>query len=169
MNHSRPYLAPPDVGLDVLHVDESLLIVNKPSGLLSVPGRGAGKDDCLVSRVQAVYPDALSVHRLDMETSGLIVLARSKEMHRCLSILFQDRLVEKSYVAVIDVQWHKRVAKSTCHSLPTGPTARCRKLITRSANRRSPVIAYSPAMPPTTAREWHWSLKPAARTSCAYT
>lgn len=99
---SQPYVAPPDGGLDVLYIDESLLVVNKPSGLLSVPGRGIGKDDCLASRVQAIYPDALIVHRLDMETSGLIVLARSKEMHRALSILFQERLVEKCYVAVVD-------------------------------------------------------------------
>jgi tRNA pseudouridine32 synthase/23S rRNA pseudouridine746 synthase len=98
----RPYIAPPDRGLDIIHVDDALLVVNKPSGLLSVPGRGAGKEDCLVSRVQAVYPEALSVHRLDMETSGLMVLARSKEMHRALSILFQNRQVEKRYVAVVD-------------------------------------------------------------------
>jgi len=98
----QPYVAPPDTGLDVLYVDESLLVVNKPSGLLSVPGRGIGKDDCLANRVQAVYPDALTVHRLDMETSGLMVLARNKEMHRSLSILFQNRQVEKRYVAVVD-------------------------------------------------------------------
>ena len=100
--NSRPYVAPPDSGLDLLHIDDALLVVNKPSGLLSVPGRGVGKDDCLVSRVQAVYPEVLSVHRLDMETSGLMVLARSKEMHRALSILFQNRQVEKRYVAVVD-------------------------------------------------------------------
>jgi tRNA pseudouridine32 synthase/23S rRNA pseudouridine746 synthase len=99
---SSPYEAPPDCGLDVLYIDESLLVINKASGLLSVPGRGAGKDDCLASRVQSAYPDALIVHRLDMETSGLIVLARSKEMHRALSILFQDRQVSKRYVAVVD-------------------------------------------------------------------
>lgn len=98
----RPYVAPPDNGLDILYIDDSLLVVNKPSGLLSVPGRGAGKDDSLTSRVQAVYPEALTVHRLDMETSGLMVLARSKEMHRSLSILFQNRQVQKHYIAVVD-------------------------------------------------------------------
>lgn len=102
MTSTSPYAAPPDCGLDLIHIDESLLVVNKPSGLLSVPGRGAGKDDCLASRVQAVYPDALVVHRLDMETSGLLVLARSKEMHRALSILFQNRQVEKYYVAIVN-------------------------------------------------------------------
>ena len=105
--NSRPYVAPPDSGLDLLHIDDALLVVNKPSGLLSVPGRGVGKDDCLVSRVQAVYPEVLSVHRLDMETSGLMVLARSKEMHRALSILFQNREVEKRYVAVVDGELEK--------------------------------------------------------------
>lgn len=97
-----PYVAPPDNGLDLVHVDASLLVVNKPSGLLSVPGRGIGKEDCLASRVQAVYPEALVVHRLDMETSGLMVLARNRETHRSLSILFEKRLVEKHYVAVVD-------------------------------------------------------------------
>ncbi len=96
------YVAPPDEGLEYLHADAALLVVDKPSGLLSVPGRGPGKDDCLVARVQADYPDALTVHRLDMETSGLMVLARGKEMHRRLSILFQDRQVDKRYVAVVD-------------------------------------------------------------------
>lgn len=98
------YCAPPNEGIDYLYADAALLVVDKPSGLLSVPGRGPGKDDCLVARVHADYPDALSVHRLDMETSGLMVLARSKEMHRSLSILFQERQVEKRYVAVVDGQ-----------------------------------------------------------------
>lgn len=97
----RPYIAPADCGLDLIYLDNDLLVVNKPSGLLSVPGRGIEKQDCLVARVQASYPEALIVHRLDMETSGLIVLARNKEMHRLLSILFQNRLVDKRYVAVV--------------------------------------------------------------------
>lgn len=99
-----PYRAPPNEGITYLYADAALLVVDKPSGLLSVPGRGPGKDDCLVARVHADYPDALSVHRLDMETSGLMVLARGKEMHRHLSILFQERQVEKRYVAVVDGQ-----------------------------------------------------------------
>ncbi|HRE17905.1 MAG TPA: pseudouridine synthase, partial [Rhodocyclaceae bacterium] len=67
---------PPYTPLEILHVDDALLVLNKPSGLLSVPGRGEGKQDCLASRVQALYPEALTVHRLDMSTSGLIVIAR---------------------------------------------------------------------------------------------
>ena len=89
-------------GFTLIHADSSLLVVNKPSGLLSVPGRGSEKHDCLISRVQVEYPDALIVHRLDCDTSGLLVLARGKDMHRRLSILFQDRQVDKRYVALVD-------------------------------------------------------------------
>lgn len=95
------YCPPPDSGLSVIHVDDDLLVVDKPAGLLSVPGRGAGMDDCLVARVQAEYPDALAVHRLDMSTSGLLVLARGEEMHRRLSRFFRERQIEKRYVAVV--------------------------------------------------------------------
>jgi tRNA pseudouridine32 synthase/23S rRNA pseudouridine746 synthase len=87
--------------LDYLHVDASMLVVAKPGGLLSVPGRGADKADCLIARVQLDFSDALIVHRLDMETSGLIVLARNPAAHRRLSIMFQEREVQKSYVAVV--------------------------------------------------------------------
>ena len=79
------YLPPPDTGLSIVFADDSLVVVDKPAGLLSVPGRGEGMADCLVSRVQATFPDALSVHRLDMATSGLLILARGEEMHRQLS------------------------------------------------------------------------------------
>jgi len=96
---SSEYQPPAHHGLDILHQDESLLVLNKPSGLLSVPGRGADKQDSLATRVQAEYSDALIVHRLDMETSGLLVMARGKAMHRQLSMLFQDRRVEKCYQA----------------------------------------------------------------------
>ncbi len=89
-------------GFSLVFADRSLIVVNKPTRLLSVPGRGPDKQDCLVSRIQTEFPDALIVHRLDYDTSGLIVLARGKEMHRALSIRFQDRQVSKRYVAVID-------------------------------------------------------------------
>ena len=88
-------------GYCLIHADPSLLVVNKPSGLLSVPGRGADKQDCLIARVQADYPDALIVHRLDFDTSGLLVVARGKAVHRELSILFAQRAVAKRYVAVV--------------------------------------------------------------------
>ena len=85
----------------LVHVDPSLIVADKPTRLLSVPGRGPDKQDCLIHRIQAEFPDALIVHRLDYDTSGLIVLARGKAVHRALSILFQDRRVEKRYVAII--------------------------------------------------------------------
>ncbi|MBS1141239.1 MAG: ribosomal large subunit pseudouridine synthase [Proteobacteria bacterium] len=96
------YSPPPNEGLSVIHAEAGLIVVDKPAGLLSVPGRGEGKEDCLVARVQMEYPDALTVHRLDMDTSGLLLLARGGEMHRQLSRLFQDRQVSKRYVAVVD-------------------------------------------------------------------
>jgi len=98
----RHYIPPPDTGLAILYVDEYLLVVDKPAGLLSVPGRGEGKEDCLASRVEAIFADALIVHRLDMDTSGLLLMARGKEMQGALSRLFRERLVDKRYVAVVD-------------------------------------------------------------------
>jgi tRNA pseudouridine32 synthase/23S rRNA pseudouridine746 synthase len=95
------YHPPQDSGLDLVYSDDALLMVNKPAGLLSVPGRGNDKRDSLSTRVQNAFPDAFSVHRLDMNTSGLLVFARSKEMHRALSRLFRERHVEKRYVAVV--------------------------------------------------------------------
>ena len=90
-----------DQGPDILYVDASVLVVNKPAGLLSVPGRGEDKQDCLERRLQAPFPDALTVHRLDMHTSGLLVLARGKKMQRRLSLLFANRQVDKRYLAVV--------------------------------------------------------------------
>ncbi len=89
---------------DLIYEDSALLVFNKPSGLLSVPGKGPEKADCLRTRVQQVYPEALTVHRLDMSTSGILLMARSAELHRKLSIAFQDREVQKRYIAVVDGQ-----------------------------------------------------------------
>jgi tRNA pseudouridine32 synthase/23S rRNA pseudouridine746 synthase len=83
------------------YVDDYLLVVMKPAGLLSVPGRGADKEDCLLSRVRGQYPDALIVHRLDMATSGLLVLARNDAAHRALSRMFALRQVQKRYLALL--------------------------------------------------------------------
>jgi tRNA pseudouridine32 synthase / 23S rRNA pseudouridine746 synthase len=87
---------------DLIYEDNALLVFNKPSGLLSVPGKGPEKADCLRTRVQQVYPEALTVHRLDMSTSGILLMARSVALHRTLSIAFQDREVHKRYIAVVD-------------------------------------------------------------------
>lgn len=103
-NTLQAYQPPPDEGLRLIFEDQDLLVLDKPSGLLSVPGRGPEKADCLISRVQQRFPDALIVHRLDMETSGLIVMARSAAIHRQLSMLFEQRAVSKRYLAVVDGQ-----------------------------------------------------------------
>ena len=87
---------------DLIYEDNALLVFNKPSGLLSVPGKGPEKADCLRTRVQQVYPEALTVHRLDMSTSGILLMARSAALHRTLSVAFADREVHKRYIAVVD-------------------------------------------------------------------
>jgi tRNA pseudouridine32 synthase/23S rRNA pseudouridine746 synthase len=100
--HHLTYNPPCNSGLDLVYCDDSLLIVNKPAGLLSVPGRGADKADNLTTRVQNEFSGSFSVHRLDMGTSGLLVFARSKDMHRRLSLLFREHRVNKRYVAVVE-------------------------------------------------------------------
>jgi tRNA pseudouridine32 synthase / 23S rRNA pseudouridine746 synthase len=97
-----PYTPPPDRGLEILYVDDALIVVAKPAGLLSVPGRGADKADCLISRLQAKFADALAVHRLDMSTSGLLLVARGPAMHSALSRLFRERQVHKRYLAEVE-------------------------------------------------------------------
>ena len=88
--------------LAVVHDDAACIIIVKPGGLLSVPGRGEHMQDCVASRVQALFSDALVVHRLDMATSGLMLFARGKAAQRTLSLAFAQREVHKRYVAVVD-------------------------------------------------------------------
>ena len=84
-----------------VHCSEALLVVDKPSGLPAVPGRGAHLQDCVASRVQAEFADALVVHRLDMATSGLMLMARGQAAQRALNDAFARRAVDKRYVAVV--------------------------------------------------------------------
>ncbi|HHX35028.1 MAG TPA: RluA family pseudouridine synthase [Gammaproteobacteria bacterium] len=87
--------------IEIIYADAYLLVVNKPTLLLSVPGRAADNKDCLITRLQENgYPDALIVHRLDWETTGLMILARNADVHRELSRQFQDREVAKRYTAL---------------------------------------------------------------------
>lgn len=88
--------------LEIIYSDAAFLAVNKPTHLLSVPGRGPDKQDCLYHRVLERFPDALMVHRLDMDTSGLVLFARSPEAQRNLSLLFEKREISKTYVALIE-------------------------------------------------------------------
>jgi tRNA pseudouridine32 synthase/23S rRNA pseudouridine746 synthase len=88
-------------GLPLLYADDRLVAVDKPAGMLSVPGRGADKADCAARRVQQAFGDALVVHRLDMGTSGILVFGRGAEAQRWLSRSFAERAVSKRYLAVV--------------------------------------------------------------------
>ena len=88
--------------MDALYEDADLLVFDKPAGLLCVPGRGADKQDCLSTRAQHRWPGALIVHRLDMSTSGLVLMARSPEIQRALGDAFAAQQVWKRYEAVVD-------------------------------------------------------------------
>lgn len=93
---------PPGGPLDILHEDAQLLAVNKPPGLLSVPGKGAHLADCLLTRVREAFPDALLVHRLDRDTSGVIVFALTAHAQRHLGLQFEKRMTRKTYVARLE-------------------------------------------------------------------
>ena len=107
--------APPDVPLAVLHEDHEIVVVDKPAGLLSVPGRGAHLSDCLLSRVQAAFPTALLVHRLDRDTSGVMVFGLTPHAQRNLSMQFEKRRVKKTYVARV---WGEMAGKTGTVDLP---------------------------------------------------
>jgi len=122
---------PPDTPLEVLHADHAVIVVVKPPGLLSVPGRGPELADCLLARLQAAFPEALLVHRLDRDTSGVIVFAADPAAQRHLGLQFEKRQVRKGYVArvwgtpatdagTIDlpltVDWPNRPRQMVCHA-----------------------------------------------------
>ena len=92
---------PPQDPLEVIHEDAELLLVNKPHGLLSVPGKGEHLADCLIARVQKAFPTALLVHRLDRDTSGVMVFALTKAAQRHLGLQFEKRHTKKTYVALV--------------------------------------------------------------------
>ncbi|WP_375260646.1 RluA family pseudouridine synthase [Palleronia sp.] len=94
-----PDYDPPTDPLDLLHVDDDLLAVVKPDRLLSVPGKGPALADCLIARLQAAYPDVLLVHRLDRDTSGVMIFARNAKAQRHLGLQFEKRHTKKRYVA----------------------------------------------------------------------
>ena len=122
--------APPDAPLRILHADEALVVADKPAGLLSVPGRGADKADCLIARLEVDFPGVLLVHRLDRDTSGVIVFARTPQAQAHLGRQFEARSVEKRYHArVVGVpeapsgqvdlplalDWPNRPRQMVCH------------------------------------------------------
>ena len=122
--------SPPSGPLDILYDDHALLAVNKPAGLLSVPGRGAHLADCLITRIQDTFPTALLVHRLDRDTSGVMVFALTPHAQRALGLQFEKRQTRKTYVArvwgqvtekagTVDlpliVDWPNRPLQKVCH------------------------------------------------------
>lgn len=121
---------PPTEPLDILHADHEILIVNKPSGLLSVPGKGEHLADCLIARIQVAFPQALLVHRLDRDTSGVMVFALTPHAQRHIGLQFEKRQTKKTYVArvagrlepktgTVDlpliVDWPNRPKQMVCH------------------------------------------------------
>ncbi|MDC0505015.1 RluA family pseudouridine synthase [Amylibacter sp.] len=96
----KPFVyEPPKTPLDILYIDEDVLVVNKPSGLLTVPGKELKHHDSLELRVKIEYPNSFLVHRLDMDTSGVIIFALSKSTQRSLNLQFEKRIVKKLYEA----------------------------------------------------------------------
>ena len=122
--------SPPTDPLVILHDDADVIAVDKPAGLLSVPGRGEHLADCLITRVQKVFPHALLVHRLDRDTSGVMIFGLNPHAQRTLSTQFQERQTKKMYVArvwgvpeekmgMVDlpliVDWPNRPLQMVCH------------------------------------------------------
>jgi len=97
----KPYNPPPADTLKTLHVDEWIVVCDKPSGLLSVPGRGPEKAVCAASLLSERHGPVLTVHRLDMDTSGIMIYARTKDCQRTLSRAFEKRQIDKMYEALI--------------------------------------------------------------------
>ena len=107
--------SPPQGPLVVLHQDHEVVLVDKPAGLLSVPGKGEGLADCLIARVQAVFPDALLVHRLDRDTSGVMIFALTPHAQRHMGLQFENRQTKKTYVARV---WGEMAGREGTVDLP---------------------------------------------------
>lgn len=122
--------SPPQEPLIILHEDHEIVAIDKPAGLLSVPGRGAELADCLLTRLQAIHPQALLVHRLDRDTSGVMVFALTPHAQRHLSMQFETKQTRKTYQARLDgvlkpregtvdlpliVDWENRPRQMVCH------------------------------------------------------
>ncbi|SLN35867.1 RluA family pseudouridine synthase [Pseudooctadecabacter jejudonensis] len=144
--------APPMDPLEVIHHDHEILIVNKPSGLLSVPGRGDHLADCLLSRVQDAFPTALLIHRLDRDTSGVMVFALTPHAQRHIGLQFEKRQTKKTYVArvlghlqpktgTVDlpliVDWPNRPKQMVCHE--TGKPAQTDWRVLKASDAESRV------------------------------
>jgi tRNA pseudouridine32 synthase / 23S rRNA pseudouridine746 synthase len=107
--------APPQDPLVILHHDHEVILVDKPSGLLSVPGKGPHLADCLIARAKAVFPQALLVHRLDRDTSGVMIFALTPHAQRHLGLQFENRQTKKTYVARV---WGRIAERTGTVDLP---------------------------------------------------
>ncbi len=136
---------PPHDPLDVVHADHEILILNKPAGLLSVPGKGPELADCLMARAKDAFPQALLIHRLDRDTSGVMVFALTPHAQRHIGLQFEKRMTKKTYVArvwgvlepktgTVDlpliVDWENRPRQMVCHE--TGKSAQTDWRVLRS-------------------------------------
>jgi tRNA pseudouridine32 synthase/23S rRNA pseudouridine746 synthase len=143
---------PPSGPLDIIHADHELISVNKPSGLLSVPGKGEHLADCLIARVQAAFPGALLVHRLDRDTSGVMIFAATPHAQRHLGLQFEKRQTKKAYIArvfgrlepktgTVDlpliVDWPNRPLQMVCHE--TGKEAQTDWKVLKATDEESRV------------------------------
>ena len=143
---------PPSDPLDIIHADHELISVNKPSGLLSVPGKREHLADCLIARVQAAFPGALLVHRLDRDTSGVMIFAATPHAQRHLGLQFEKRQTKKAYIArvfgrlepktgTVDlpliVDWPNRPLQMVCHE--TGKEAQTDWKVLKATDEESRV------------------------------
>ncbi|WP_093321969.1 bifunctional tRNA pseudouridine(32) synthase/23S rRNA pseudouridine(746) synthase RluA [Thorsellia anophelis] len=151
-----PYNPPIEPWLNVIHVDDDIIVVNKPSGLLSVPGRLEEHHDSIMTRIQNSYPQAESVHRLDMATSGIMVVALTKHSERDLKRQFRERIPRKMYQAkvygvikndegLIDLplicDWDYRPKQKVCFE--TGKPAQTHyKVVSRNTDNTTNVALY---------------------------
>ncbi|MEE9453748.1 MAG: RluA family pseudouridine synthase [Paracoccaceae bacterium] len=141
--------------LDIIHIDDALIIVNKPANLLSVPGKALEHADCLETRLRAEFPDTLLVHRLDMATSGVMIFARTKAAQRHIGMQFEKRQIGKTYVAKVwghvakdsghidlplIVDWPNKPKQKVCHE--TGKTAQTDWKVLERDNTISRVALY---------------------------
>ena len=106
---------PPQEPLEILHDDHEIVLVNKPAGLLSVPGRGEHLADCLITRLQRIFPTTLLVHRLDRDTSGVMIFALTPQAQRHLGWQFEERKTKKTYLARL---WGEMAEKEGTVDLP---------------------------------------------------
>jgi 23S rRNA-/tRNA-specific pseudouridylate synthase len=162
------YTPPPDGDLPVVHLDDHFIALDKPSGLLSVPGKGQALADCLEARVQARHPAALTVHRLDRDTSGLVVMAMTPQAQRHLGLQFERRKLAKTYIAIVSgVIAARRRRDRPAADCRLAQPARCRRCVTKPASPRSPagVCLSGGRIQPA----YSLSRTPGAHTSCGCT